>query len=131
MAVFYISKNLEYISTCSIQNSSILGMFKDMTLSNTVQDEFKTHLNNTNKNLKGVDLTVRVLTTGYWPGQNAPPSITLPRIPQDAFDVFKNFYLAKHSGRVLTLQVTEINMTMKCLFSSDLQEFALNMRKLS
>ena len=84
---------------------SVLGMFKDMTLSNTVQDEFKTHLNNTNKNLKGVDLTVRVLTTGYWPGQNAPPSITLPRIPQDAFDVFKNFYLAKHSGRVLTLQV--------------------------
>ena len=80
-------------------------MFKDMTLSNTVQDEFKTHLHNTNKNLKGVDLTVRVLTTGYWPGQNAPPSITLPRIPQDAFDVFKNFYLAKHSGRVLTLQV--------------------------
>ena len=80
-------------------------MFKDMTLSNTVKDEFKTHLNNTNKNLKGVDLTVRVLTTGYWPGQNAPPSITLPRIPRDAFDVFKNFYLAKHSGRVLTLQV--------------------------
>ena len=83
-------------------------MFKDMTLSNTVQEEFKTHLNNTNKNLKGVDLTVRVLTTGYWPGQNAPPSINLPRIPQDAFDVFKNFYLAKHSGRVLTLQVNKI-----------------------
>ncbi len=33
------------------------------------------------KNLNGVDLSVRVLTTGFWPGQNAPPPINLPRIP--------------------------------------------------
>jgi len=104
-------------SECGCQFTSKLeGMFKDMTLSNTVQDEFKTHLNNTNKNLKGVDLTVRVLTTGYWPGQNAPPSITLPRIPQDAFDVFKNFYLAKHSGRVLTLQPSVGTADLTALF---------------
>merc|ERR1712038_531847 len=104
-------------SECGCQFTSKLeGMFKDMTLSNTVQDEFKTHLNNTNKNLKGVDLTVRVLTTGYWPGQNAPPSITLPRIPQDAFDVFKNFYLAKHSGRVLTLQPSVGTADLNALF---------------
>merc|ERR1711899_620856 len=104
-------------SECGCQFTSKLeGMFKDMTLSNTVQDEFKTHLNNTNKNLKGVDLTVRVLTTGYWPGQNAPPSINLPRIPQDAFDVFKNFYLAKHSGRVLTLQPSVGTADLNALF---------------
>merc|ERR1719411_1120496 len=104
-------------SECGCQFTSKLeGMFKDMTLSNTVQDEFKTHLHNTNKNLKGIDLTVRVLTTGYWPGQNAPPSITLPRIPQDAFDVFKNFYLAKHSGRVLTLQPSVGTADLNALF---------------
>ena len=34
------------------------------------------------KNLNGVDLSVRVLTTGFWPGQNAPPHINLARIPQ-------------------------------------------------
>jgi hypothetical protein len=34
------------------------------------------------KNLHGVDLSVRVLTTGFWPGQNAPPHINLARIPQ-------------------------------------------------
>lgn len=110
-------------SECGCQFTSKLeGMFKDMTLSNTVQEEFKTHLNNTNKNLKGVDLTVRVLTTGYWPGQNAPPSITLPRIPQDAFDVFKNFYLAKHSGRVLTLQPSVGTADLNALFFGTLNK---------
>lgn len=92
-------------SECGCQFTSKLeGMFKDMTVSNTINEEFKGHLNNTGKNLNGVDLSVRVLTTGFWPGQNAPPHINLARIPQQAFDVFKNFYLAKHSGRILTLQ---------------------------
>ena len=31
--------------------------------------------------LSQVDMSVRVLTTGFWPGQNAPPHINLPRIP--------------------------------------------------
>ena len=55
--------------------------------------------------MHGVDLTVRVLTTGYWPGQNSAHQINLSRVPSAAFDVFKNFYLGKHSGRILTLQV--------------------------
>ena len=33
------------------------------------------------RNLHGIDLSVRVLTTGFWPGQNAPPPINLPRVP--------------------------------------------------
>ncbi len=69
-------------SECGCQFTSKLeGMFKDMTLSNTVNDEFKNHLANTAKNLNGVDLTVRVLTTGFWPGQNAPSHINLSRVP--------------------------------------------------
>merc|ERR1712176_889044 len=87
-----------------------------MTLSNTVNEEFRGHLSNTNKNLNGVDLSVRVLTTGFWPGQNAPPPINLPRIPAQAFDVFKNFYLAKHSGRILTLQPSAGTADLNALF---------------
>jgi len=90
---------------CGCQFTSKLeGMFKDMTLSNSINDEFKNYLCNVNKNMHGVDLTVRVLTTGYWPGQNSAHAINLPRVPSAAFDVFKNFYLGKHSGRILTLQ---------------------------
>ena len=103
-------------SECGCQFTSKLeGMFKDMTLSNTVNEEFRSHLANV-KNLAGVDLSVRVLTTGFWPGQNAPPPINLPRVPSQAFDVFKNFYLAKHSGRILTLQPSAGTADLNALF---------------
>ncbi|XP_017351787.1 cullin-3 isoform X2 [Ictalurus punctatus] len=54
--------------------------------------------------LGGVDLTVRVLTTGYWPTQSATTRCNIPHSPRHAFEVFRRFYLAKHSGRQLTLQ---------------------------
>merc|ERR1712038_664354 len=76
-------------SECGCQFTSKLeGMFKDMTLSNTINEEFKGHISNTGLNMHGIDLTVRVLTTGYWPGHNQVPSINVPRIPAAAFDVF-------------------------------------------
>ncbi|XP_014249624.1 cullin-3-A isoform X2 [Cimex lectularius] len=89
---------------CGCQFTSKLeGMFKDMTVSNTIMEEFKEHIKATNANLDGVDLSVRVLTTGFWPTNNAP-KCNIPQAPQNAFDVFKRFYLGKHSGRQLTLQ---------------------------
>ena len=63
-----------------------LVYLQDMTLSNTVNEEFRSHLQNL-KNLNGVDLSVRVLTTGFWPGQNAPPPINLPRIPSQVLHI--------------------------------------------
>ena len=69
-------------SECGCQFTSKLeGMFKDMTLSTSVNEEFKTHLTQS-RNLHGIDLSVRVLTTGFWPGQNAPPPINLSRVPK-------------------------------------------------
>lgn len=108
-------------SECGCQFTSKLeGMFKDMTLSNTINDEFKTHLQNVAaRGLCGdefVDLTVRVLTTGYWPGQNSPPVINLPRVPAAAFEIFKKFYLGKHSGRVLTLQPSAGTADLNAIF---------------
>ena len=131
---------------------------QDMTLSNTVNEEFRVHLNNTSTNLNGVgyahltnkteaninpppssqvDMSVRVLTTGFWPGQNAPPHINLPRIPAQvhtscpprsnlhiftqAFDVFKNFYLAKHSGRILTLQPSAGTADLNAIFFGEVK----------
>ncbi|XP_077415937.1 cullin-3-B-like isoform X1 [Vanacampus margaritifer] len=90
---------------CGCQFTSKLeGMFRDMTISNTTMDEFRRHVHVTSASLCGVDLTVRVLTTGYWPTQSATPRCTIPLSPQHAFEVFRRFYLAKHSGRQLTLQ---------------------------
>jgi len=104
-------------SECGCQFTSKLeGMFKDMTLSNTINEEFKGHISNTGLNMHGIDLTVRVLTTGYWPGQNAPPSINLDPLPGAAFKNFKNFYLNKHSGRILTLQPSTGTADLNALF---------------
>ncbi|XP_073216029.1 cullin-3 isoform X3 [Lepidochelys kempii] len=90
---------------CGCQFTSKLeGMFRDMSISNTTMDEFRQHLQATGVSLGGVDLTVRVLTTGYWPTQSATPKCNIPPAPRHAFEVFRRFYLAKHSGRQLTLQ---------------------------
>ncbi|KAH8402951.1 hypothetical protein KR222_000765, partial [Zaprionus bogoriensis] len=113
---------------CGCQFTSKLeGMFKDMSVSNTIMDEFKGYLNNNNLSLSGVELTVRILTTGFWPtqvsfgcggkpmelnllnysifaSQTATPNCNIPAAPREAFEVFKKFYLDKHSGRQLTLQ---------------------------
>ncbi|XP_028159221.1 cullin-3 [Ostrinia nubilalis] len=90
---------------CGCQFTSKLeGMFKDMTVSNTIMEEFKEHVLSSGSNLHGVDLSVRVLTTGFWPTQSATPKCNIPTAPRTAFEVFRSFYLAKHSGRQLSLQ---------------------------
>ncbi|XP_045770934.1 cullin-3 isoform X2 [Maniola jurtina] len=90
---------------CGCQFTSKLeGMFKDMTVSNTIMEEFKEHVLSSGSNLHGVDLSVRVLTTGFWPTQSATPKCNIPTTPRTAFEVFRSFYLAKHSGRQLSLQ---------------------------
>ncbi|XP_017022092.1 cullin-3-A isoform X1 [Drosophila kikkawai] len=90
---------------CGCQFTSKLeGMFKDMSVSNTIMDEFKNYVNNNNLSLGGVELTVRILTTGFWPTQTATPNCNIPAAPREAFEIFKSFYLNKHSGRQLTLQ---------------------------
>merc|ERR1712142_1143658 len=64
---------------CGCQFTSKLeGMFRDMSISNTTMDEFRQHLQSTGVSLGSVDLTVRVLTTGYWPTQSATPKCTIP-----------------------------------------------------
>ncbi|KAI8427868.1 hypothetical protein MSG28_002235 [Choristoneura fumiferana] len=76
---------------CGCQFTSKLeGMFKDMTVSNTIMEEFKEHVLSAGTNLHGVDLSVRVLTTGFWPTQSATPKCNIPTPPRNAFDVFRS-----------------------------------------
>ncbi|XP_050426064.1 cullin-3-like [Adelges cooleyi] len=90
---------------CGCQFTSKLeGMFKDMSISNTIMDEFKEHLAKSDKHqLNSVDLTVRVLTTGFWP-THSTSKCNIPVVARLAFEDFQNFYLGKHNGRQLTLQ---------------------------
>ncbi|CAH1183268.1 unnamed protein product [Phaedon cochleariae] len=102
---------------CGCQFTSKLeGMFKDMTVSNTIMDEFKEHISKSETNLGGVDLFMRVLTTGFWPTQSATPKCHIPAVPLAAFECFRRFYLAKHSGRQLTLQPQLGNADLNAVF---------------
>ncbi|KAF7283447.1 cullin 3 [Rhynchophorus ferrugineus] len=102
---------------CGCQFTSKLeGMFKDMTVSNTIMEEFKDYVAKTDVNLGGVDLFMRVLTTGFWPTQSATPKCHIPAAPLTAFETFRRFYLAKHSGRQLTLQPQLGNADLNAVF---------------
>ncbi|XP_045472363.1 cullin-3-A isoform X2 [Harmonia axyridis] len=102
---------------CGCQFTSKLeGMFKDMTVSNTIMDEFKEHIAKSETSLCGVDLFMRVLTTGFWPTQSATPKCHIPPVPLAAFESFRRFYLGKHSGRQLTLQPQLGNADLNAVF---------------
>lgn len=101
---------------CGSQFTSKLeGMFKDMSLSNTIMEEFKGHVAQEGINTQ-VELTVRILTTGFWPTQTAISNCNIPSVPLNAFETFKRFYLAKHSGRQLTLQPQMGNADINAVF---------------
>lgn len=90
---------------CGCQFTSKLeGMFKDMTLSNTFMDEFKNHVQSADIKMYGVDLNVRVLTTGFWPTQASAKQCGIPAAARYAFEAYKRFYLSKHTGRQVSLQ---------------------------
>lgn len=90
---------------CGCQFTSKLeGMFKDISLSNSLNEEFKNHVINLNLDNLNVDLTVRVLTTGFWPTLTCSSKCNIPLEPRTAYKNFVKFYLDKHNGRKLTLQ---------------------------
>jgi cullin-4 len=77
-------------------------MFKDMELSRELMGPFKAYLKNV-KPSGNIDMQVSVLTMGYWP-MYQQMNITLPPDMLEYRELFKKFYLAKHSGRNLQWQ---------------------------
>lgn len=64
------------------------------------------HISNLNqRDLTNMDLTVNILTMGYWPTY-APTEVSLPAEMVNFQEIFKKFYLGKHSGRKLQWQPT-------------------------
>lgn len=63
-----------------------------------------------------MDLSVRVLTTGYWPTQSLTNRCNLPATVREVYQCFQRFYLNKHSGRQLTLQANLGSADLIALF---------------
>ena len=64
-----------------------------------------------------VDLTVNVLTMGYWPTYPAV-EVNLPKELLRYQEIFKKFYLGKHSGRRLQWQPTLGHCMLKATFET-------------
>ncbi|XP_062907313.1 cullin-4A-like isoform X3 [Mobula hypostoma] len=105
--------------------SKLEGMFKDMELSKDIMIQFKQYMQNQNDPSR-IDLTVNILTMGYWPTYT-PMEIHLPSEMVKLQEVFKTFYLGKHSGRKLQWQATLGHSVLKADFKEGKKELQVSL----
>uniref|UniRef100_U5ERJ8 Cullin-4A n=1 Tax=Corethrella appendiculata TaxID=1370023 RepID=U5ERJ8_9DIPT len=96
--------------------SKLEGMFKDMELSKDINIAFKQYMTNMeSKELTNIDMTMNILTMGYWPTYPVM-EVTMPTQLLQYQSIFNKFYLAKHSGRKLQWQPTLGHCVLKAHF---------------
>ncbi|XP_032959063.1 cullin-4B isoform X1 [Rhinolophus ferrumequinum] len=128
--------------------SKLEGMFKDMELSKDIMIQFKQvkvtpckqaveQVKNRrlglaggymqNQNVPGnIELTVNILTMGYWPTY-VPMEVHLPPEMVKLQEIFKTFYLGKHSGRKLQWQSTLGHCVLKAEFKEGKKELQVSL----
>jgi cullin 3 len=85
--------------------SKLEGMFKDMKISKELMTEWKMYRDNLKEEERApIDLSVQVLTHGYWPVTSTARCDMPEQDLIKSAEVFAKFYLAKHNGRKLTWQ---------------------------
>lgn len=101
---------------CGAQfTSKMEGMVTDLQLARDKQQHFEEHLKDRNKQLK-VDLTVTVLTTGFWPTYKAI-DLALPEEMVEGVTVFNEFYKGANSNRNLSWIYTLGSCNLKGYFT--------------
>ncbi|XP_066106443.1 cullin-4B isoform X1 [Saccopteryx bilineata] len=126
--------------------SKLEGMFKDMELSKDIMIQFKQVTSckqaveqvkyrrlglaggyMQNQNVPGnIELTVNILTMGYWPTY-VPMEVHLPPEMVKLQEIFKTFYLGKHSGRKLQWQSTLGHCVLKAEFKEGKKELQVSL----
>ncbi|KAJ0802149.1 putative cullin protein, neddylation [Helianthus annuus] len=81
--------------------SKMEGMVTDLALAKENQPHFEEYLSNNSNVSPGIDLTVTVLTTGFWPSYKSF-DLNLPAELVKCVEVFKEFYQTKTKHRKLT-----------------------------
>uniref|UniRef100_A0A673BBH6 Cullin-4A n=1 Tax=Sphaeramia orbicularis TaxID=375764 RepID=A0A673BBH6_9TELE len=102
--------------------SKLEGMFKDMELSKDIMIQFKQNQSEPSN----IELTVNILTMGYWPSYT-PMEVHLPPEMVKLQEVFKLFYLGKHSGRKLQWQPTLGHAVLKAEFKEGKKEVQVSL----
>lgn len=89
-----------------------------MELSKELMLAFRQHLQHQQEQgqpAPSLDLTVSVLTMGYWPSYPAQ-EVALPPAMVQYQDLFRRFYLGKHSGRKLQWQPSLGHCVLRAAF---------------
>ncbi|GLT32472.1 hypothetical protein SLA2020_071380 [Shorea laevis] len=81
--------------------SKMEGMVTDLTLARENQTSFEEYLSNNPNANPGIDLSVTVLTTGFWPSYKSF-DLNLPAEMVKCVEVFRDFYETKTKHRKLT-----------------------------
>eukprot|EP00211_Chloroparvula_japonica_P003508 CAMPEP_0119129346 /NCGR_PEP_ID=MMETSP1310-20130426/7131_1 /TAXON_ID=464262 /ORGANISM="Genus nov. species nov., Strain RCC2339" /LENGTH=722 /DNA_ID=CAMNT_0007119765 /DNA_START=99 /DNA_END=2264 /DNA_ORIENTATION=+ len=104
---------------CGYQFTSKLeGMFNDIDVSSENMEDFRNFLKGSENPLKGTELNVQILTTGFWPTQSTE-FCRLPLEAQRCCAVFEKFYISKFDERRrLTWQYNMGTADLKVMFSS-------------
>ncbi|KAG6476099.1 cullin-4-like [Zingiber officinale] len=102
------------------------GMFKDIGLSKEINDSFKQSSQARTKLPTGIEMSVHVLTTGYWPTY-PPMDIRLPHELNVYQDIFKEFYLSKYHGRRLMWQNSLGHCVLKAEFPKGKKELSVSL----
>uniref|UniRef100_A0A8C5GVV6 Cullin-4A n=1 Tax=Gouania willdenowi TaxID=441366 RepID=A0A8C5GVV6_GOUWI len=105
--------------------SKLEGMFKDMELSKDIMIQYKQYMQNQSEP-SNIELTVNILTMGYWPSYT-PMEVHLPSEMVKLQEVFKLFYLGKHSGRKLQWQPTLGHAVLKAEFKEGKKELQVSL----
>jgi cullin-4 len=126
------------------------GMFKDIDLSKELTTQFHNSTEHRNNCFSQIDMSVQVLTTGYWPAYS-PCDLNLPLIMKECQvdkvytilmiffsssymlviilvkDGFFDFYKDKYSGRRLTWQHSLGTGIVKAHFPSGVKELCVSL----
>ncbi|KAI8522729.1 hypothetical protein RHMOL_Rhmol13G0019500 [Rhododendron molle] len=81
--------------------SKMEGMVTDLTLARENQINFEEYLGNNPNANPGIDFSVTVLTTGFWPSYKSS-DLSLPAEMVKCVEVFKEFYQTRTKHRKLT-----------------------------
>ncbi|KAF7120130.1 hypothetical protein RHSIM_Rhsim13G0114000 [Rhododendron simsii] len=102
------------------------GAGHDIELSKEINESFKQSSQARTKLPSGIELSVHVLTTGYWPTY-PPMDIRLPHELNVYQDIFKEFYLSKYSGRRLMWQNSLGHCVLKAEYPKGKKELAVSL----
>ncbi|KAK1308674.1 Cullin-4 [Acorus calamus] len=102
------------------------GMFKDIELSKEINESFKQSSQARTKLPSGIEMSVHVLTTGYWPTY-PPMDVRLHHELNVYQDIFKEFYLSKYNGRRLMWQNSLGHCVLKADFPKGKKELAVSL----